>query len=82
MNVERIYNEANCILTHRTTIRQTALLFNVSKSTVHKDVSIRLKHLDLSLYEKVNQILQQNFNQKHLRGGLATKNKFLKRKNK
>ena len=57
------------ILKTQYTVRETAKFFGISKSTVHYDVSKRLKKVDNSLYEKVNIILQNNFNEKHLRGG-------------
>lgn len=69
------------ILKTQYTVRETAKFFGISKSTVHYDVSKRLKKVDNSLYEKVNIILQNNFNEKHLRGGEATKMKYLKNKN-
>lgn len=60
------------------TVRQTAFIFGTSKSTVHYDVSHRLKKIDFNLYKKVNKILEKNFSEKHIRGGNSTKNKYLK----
>ena len=60
----------------RTTIRNVAVHFGVSKSTVYKDISERLKHIDASLYSKVKMILNTNKLQRHIRGGLATKIKY------
>jgi len=68
------------ILTTRCAIREVAKVFGISKSTVHYDVSKRLQKINISLYEKVNLILQNNFNEKHIRGGEATKIKYLKLK--
>ena len=65
------------IVDNNATIRQTAKNFNVAKSTVHYDLQNRLKYIDKSLYEKVKQILENNFNEKHIRGGLATRQKYL-----
>ena len=62
------------------TIRETAKVFGISKSSVHLDVSKRLKKIDFSLYENVKKILENNFNQKHIRGGEATRKKYLKNK--
>ena len=62
------------------TVRQAAVVYGVSKSTVHNDVAKRLKTLDFRLYKKVQLILTNNFKEKHLRGGQATKIKYLKNK--
>lgn len=61
------------------TVRKAAQKFGVSKSTVHKDVS-RLKVLNPALYREVRRILDTNKSERHIRGGLATKNKYLKEK--
>ena len=74
---ERTLEEANYILDSKDTIRGTADKFGMSKSTVHIDVSKRLKKIDKKLYEKIKKILEINFNQKHIRGGESTKNKYL-----
>ncbi|MDD2227775.1 MAG: sporulation transcriptional regulator SpoIIID, partial [Clostridia bacterium] len=68
------------ILKTKQTVRQTAQVFGVSKSTVHYDVSKRLKKINFQLYEKVHKILDDNFNSKHIRGGEATRKKFLNQK--
>ena len=62
------------------TMRQTASVYGISKSTVHNDVSNKLKKIDFALYQKVQKILAKNFAEKHIRGGLSTKKKFLKSK--
>lgn len=67
------------IIDNNSTIRQTAKWFGYSKSTVHNDVSNRLKKIDYSLYKRVNKILKINFEEKHIRGGESTKNKYLKK---
>ncbi len=59
------------------TVREAGKVFGVSKSTVHLDVSKRLKKIDANLFKKVVKILEKNFNEKHIRGGISTKNKFL-----
>lgn len=59
------------------TVRSTAAKFGISKSTVHKDVSQRLKKLNAALYKDVRKILDQNKSERHIRGGLATKKKYL-----
>ena len=64
------------ILEHKATVRGAALEFGISKSTVHKDVSERLKHIAPQLYEKVKDVLEVNKQERHIRGGLATKRKY------
>ena len=66
------------ILDSKTTVRGAAQKFGVSKSTVHKDVSERLKYINPGLYNKVKTILELNKAQRHIRGGLATKKKYLR----
>ena len=78
---ERVIQFANHINETHDTIRKTAKIYGLSKSTVHNDVSTKLKNVDSVLYEKTRKILEENFAEKHLRGGEATKNKYL-RKNK
>ena len=58
------------------TVRQTAAHFGISKSTVHKDITVRLKTLDRQLFERVREVLDTNKAQRHIRGGQATKNKY------
>ena len=74
----RVKNEAIYILKNKTTIRATAKYFCISKSTVHYDLSTRLKKINLHLYKKVEKLLKNNFNLRHIRGGNATKNKYKK----
>lgn len=61
------------------TVRSIAKELGVSKSTIHKDVSERLKECNLSLYKEVQEILEKNTNERHLRGGEATKIKYLRK---
>lgn len=63
------------------TVRACAKKFSVSKSTVHKDVSERIREYDEELYEKVRKVLDKNLQERHIRGGIATKNKYLKKVN-
>ena len=58
------------------TVRRTAQVFAVSKSTVHADVTRRLRREDRDLYEKVRAVLDENKRERHIRGGNATKAKF------
>lgn len=78
----RIIKESYHILATGDTLRATAKLFDVSKSTVHLDMSKRLKKINLDLYMKVSEKLGYNFSQKHLRGGIATAEKYKKNKSK
>ena len=68
------------LIERRTTIRDAAKHFSVSKSTVHKDLSERLKEIDRSLYVQVKEILEQNTAERHLRGGDATRRKYQKQR--
>ena len=58
------------------TVRQAAMHFGISKSTVHKDLSIKLKYINRSLYNEVKKILDLNKSERHIRGGEATKRKY------
>ena len=73
---ERAVDIAQYIISENATVRQAAKKFGVSKSTVHMDVSERLKKLNPSLYSEVREILDINKAERHIRGGLATKQKF------
>lgn len=64
------------IVKHRATVRAAARVFGISKSTVHMDVAKRLKQIDPPLYAEVRRILDVNKAQRHIRGGLATKEKY------
>ena len=64
------------IVENKATVRRAAKQFGVSKSTVHKDVSQRLKYLDSGLYRDVKNVLAVNKAQRHIRGGLTTKKKY------
>ena len=78
---ERVIKEAEYIIKTGATVRETAKVFSYSKSTVHKDVSERLCCIDSKLFLKVRKVLDKNLAERHIRGGLATKNKYLKEKN-
>lgn len=64
------------IVENKATVRATAAKWGISKSTVHKDVSERLKYKNPNLYEKVKEILEINKRERHIRGGLATRKKY------
>ncbi len=76
--LKRVLEETNHIINTEDTIREIAKLYNVSKSTVHKDLNERLYSLDIELYEKVSLILKHHIDIRHLRGGESTKQKYLK----
>jgi putative DeoR family transcriptional regulator (stage III sporulation protein D) len=78
MQQSRAEQFAKYILEKNATIRETAKVFSYSKSTVHNDVSNKLKKINFCLYEKIQVILKNNFAQKHIKGGIATKNKYKK----
>ncbi len=65
------------IIEHKATVRSTAKQFGISKSTVHKDVSDRLKSSHPALYSAVKEVLELNKKERHIRGGEATKQKYL-----
>lgn len=74
---ERAIEIANYIIEENATVRQTAKKFGISKSTVHKDVSERLLYINPKLAKKVRKILDVNKSERHIRGGLATREKYL-----
>lgn len=76
--IKRITDEANYMIETHDTIRQIAKIFNVSKSTVHKDLHERLLYVNKSLYYKVYEILQFHIDVRHIRGGQSTKKKYEK----
>lgn len=76
--VKRVINEANYMLETKKTVREIAGVFNVSKSTVHKDLHERLHDIDQALFYKVDEILKYHINIRHIRGGQSTKKKYEK----
>ena len=74
---ERIILEGRYIISTGATVRQTAKVFHFSKSTVHKDVTERLKSIDKTMYQQVKKVLEKNLAERHVRGGVATKLKYL-----
>lgn len=73
---KRVLEISNYIIKSSATVRQTASVFGVSKSTVHKDVTERLPQINASVAEQVKQVLECNKAERHLRGGMATKLKY------
>lgn len=74
---ERAIEIANYIIENNATVRQTAKKFGISKSTVHKDVTDRLSFINPSLAKEARKVLDVNKAERHIRGGLATKEKYL-----
>lgn len=77
---ERVLSEARYIAETGATVRTTAVFFHVGKSTVHKDMTERLYALDLDLFEQVKEVLKINLCERHIRGGEATRLKYLNQK--
>ena len=73
---ERAIAIANYIIDHNATVRQTAKRFGISKSTVHKDVTDRLEHINPSLAAQARVVLDINKAERHIRGGMATREKY------
>lgn len=73
---ERACELATYIIENKSTVRAAAKKFGISKSTVHKDLSERLKLYNNTLYLAVKEVLDENKAERHLRGGMATKRKY------
>ena len=76
---ERAVAVANFIVSSNSTVRETAKRFGISKSTVHKDITDRVEKLDPDLARSVRKVLEVNKAERHIRGGLATREKYLRR---
>ena len=74
---ERAVDLANYIIETRATVRQTAKKFGISKSTVHKDVAERLLYINPHLAAEARKVLDINKSERHIRGGMATREKYL-----
>ena len=74
---ERAVEIANYIIDTKATVRQTAKKFGVSKSTVHKDCTERLRQINPALAVETRKVLDVNKSERHIRGGLATREKYL-----
>ena len=74
---ERAMEIARYIIDNNTTVRQAAKHFGISKSTVHKDVTERLAKVNPSLAAEARKVLDVNKSERHIRGGLATREKYL-----
>lgn len=78
---KRAIELAQYIIEHNATVRKTAKIFNISKSTVHKDVHERLSRINPALYKEAQAVLEQNKAERHIRGGMATREKYLRQNN-
>ena len=79
---ERCVELAEYVIETGATVRAAAMHFGVSKSTVHKDLTSRLRYANPRLYKEVKAVLQTNKSERHIRGGEATKRKYLSEKKK
>ena len=74
---ERVIRCAEYIVETGCTVRACSAHFSISKSTVHKDVTERLRYLDEELFERVRKVLNVNLSERHIRGGNATREKYV-----
>ena len=74
---ERAVELGRYIAETNSTVRATGKKFGISKSTVFTDVTVRLKKVNPALYSEVRQVLEKNKEERHIRGGIATKEKYL-----
>lgn len=74
---ERAVEIANFMIHSNATVRETAKKFGISKSTVHKDITDRVEKINPDLAKSVRQVLEVNKAERHIRGGMATKEKYL-----
>ena len=73
----RAVETAQYIIENNATVRKAAKVFNISKSTVHQDVHERLAKINPALYKEAQRVLEQNKAERHIRGGMATREKYL-----
>lgn len=78
--IKRVIEVANHIISTKDTIRETAKKFNISKSTVHKDLQERLSQVDVIKYNIVKKILNEHMETRHIKGGESTRQLFLRKK--
>ncbi|ADQ40149.1 hypothetical protein Calkr_0604 [Caldicellulosiruptor acetigenus I77R1B] len=77
---KRVILAAEIMIKYNATVRKVARILGVSKSTIHNDLTERLLYIDKVLYRQVRAILERNKQERHIRGGLATKRKYLIKK--
>ena len=78
--IKRVLEIADYIIDTKDTIRETAKKFNISKSTVHKDLQERLSQIDINKYNVVKKIMDEHIETRHLKGGESTRQLFLRKK--
>ena len=78
--IKRVIEVADYIINTKDTIRQTAKKFNISKSTVHKDLQERLSQIDIIKYNVIKEILNEHIETRHIKGGESTRQLFLRKK--
>ena len=78
--IKRVLEVANHIIYTKDTIRETAKKFNISKSTIHKDLQERLSQIDINKYNVVKKIMDEHIETRHIKGGESTRQLFLKKR--
>ncbi len=73
---ERCVSLAQYMIDNKATVRNAGRVFGISKSTVHQDITVRLERVNPELHRQVRELLEQNKQERHIRGGLATKRKY------
>ena len=73
---DRCVSLGQYIIDNKTTVRAAAKAFGISKSTVHQDITTRLEKINPALHKKVKRVLEKNKQERHIRGGLATRRKY------
>lgn len=76
--IERVLDEASYMLENKSTVRDIANVYNVSKSTVHKDLQDRLQEINIDLHIEIDKIFKQHIETRHIKGGESTRQKYLK----
>lgn len=78
--IKRVNDIADHILNTKDTIRESAKIFGISKSTVHKDLKDRLSIIDINKYNKIKKIMNEHIETRHIKGGESTRQLFLRKK--
>lgn len=78
--IKRVNEISDHIIRTNDTIRQTAKIFKISKSTVHKDIGERLYTIDIKKYHKIKKIMNKHIETRHIKGGESTRQLFLRKK--
>ena len=78
--IKRVLDVANHIINTKDTIRNTAKKFNISKSTVHKDIQERLIEIDINKYKQIKRIMNEHIETRHIKGGESTRQLFIRKR--